>query len=250
VTGYLHAFTTDKALVIIWEAIDDWTTTNIAAYFGLEAPAYLPEGLSYSYTAPGPVGHIEMVIPLCDVPGSDCGSPFFLAARIGTAEDSWIQSETHYIAAQGCCCFDYTSYYSEEASSKFSFTSASSKRFVQDPDEIAAAIAGLLHITPASVNVISFEADENGFYTVEIGFTDSQTTPAAAAALLATLDPAEFEKVGLVKISVGGVTAETFSNEPEHAVPKHDFYSGSAMFIVPSVALVLILSSVFVFMLQ
>jgi len=249
ITGYVHAFTTSLSFVIVWEAADNWTTTNIAAYLGLAAPAYLPEGLSYSFTAPGPVSHIELVIPLCDIPDSDCGSTFYLATRIQTSgDDSWIQSDTHYIAAAGCCCFDYSSYYVDHATSVLTFTSASLKRFNDDPDAIAATIADLLKITPSSVYIISFEVDDNGFSTVEIGFTDSQTTPSTAAALLASLDPAEFEKVGLAKVTVGGVAAGG-SSTPER---ERSFVTmqSSAMGSISTLLLLLLSGTALVFLLH
>jgi hypothetical protein len=255
ITGYVHAFTTKNAIVIIWNADGNWTTTSISAYAGTTPPENLPEGMSYTYTAPGPVNHIELVIPFCDLGDADCGSTFYLAVELQTSDESWIQSDTQYIAAQGCCCFDYSSYYSETASSTMTFTSASIKRFTDDPDEIATIIASLLQVTPSSVYVISFEVDENGFSTVEIGFSDSQTTPKTAADLLATLDPAEFEKVGLSKVTVGGLLSEKRSN----IIQQHDTYVnmdeklpmvGSAILNVPTLMLLLLLGSIIVFLLQ
>jgi len=203
VTGYVTAFTTSLSVVVIWDAADGYNTTTISAYLGLVPPPNLPQGLSYSFTAPKDVTHIELVIPFCDIPGFGCGSTFYLATRIETSEESWIQSEDYFTAANGCCCFDYSSYYSNTASSTITITSASMKRFDEDPDDIASAVASLLQITPSSVYIISYDADDNGFYTVEIGFADSQTTPSNAATLLSTLSPSEFEKVGLVKVTVG-----------------------------------------------
>jgi hypothetical protein len=122
------------------------------------------------------------------------------------------------------------------------------KRFNDDPDAIAATIADLLKITPSSVYVISFEVDENGFSTVEIGFTDSQTTPSTAAALLASLDPSEFEKVGLSKVTVGGVAAGD-SSTPEH---KRSFVTmqSDSMGSFPTLMLLLLLGTVLVFLLH
>jgi len=232
ISGYVTAFATKTEFVIQWYAAPGWFGKNLGAYISLTAPTDLePNNLPYKFFGSDLQTFLELVVPLEQCENATCDSDFYVSVFLdshasdtvvcgnddkGNATDchgdqsSWINSTTRlpvgtwgqtYVEITTCCCFDYSEIYSSFSFAEVSFETATLKRSDDAETTLTAALAELLHVPASSVLTLVENAD--GSYSAIVGFSNTASSTANTAVnQLASLKPADFQKVGLTAVVV------------------------------------------------